>query len=317
MADALPTVLADTPLPAGLHELLDGRVQLAPWESLERDDFSADGVYTFGHPRVDGPLLDRLRGVRVISNFGVGLDHIDVAAAAARGIPVGYTPAILDGATADMGFALLMAAARRLAEGDRFARSPAFTVYRPDRMLGREIHHSTLGIVGLGRIGQQVARRAAGFEMRVLYTDHVPLAEAEAALGVAWRPLETLLAEADYVMLTLPLTKQTRGLIGREQLRQMKRTATLINIARGPIVDTEAITQALQEDWIYAAALDVTDPEPLPRDHPLLSLDNLTITPHLGSATEQTRAAMERLSADNLLAGLRGAPLPCPAAVSL
>jgi glyoxylate reductase len=307
MSSPLPVVLADLPLPERILSLLDGQVELHGWAALDGDEIAAvEGVYTYGHPRVDRRVMDRLPSLRVISNFGVGLDHIDLAEAAARKIPVGSTPGVLDGATADMGFALLMAAARRLAEGERYARGPEFTVYYPGHMLGREVHDATLGIVGLGRIGRQVARRASGFDMRLLYSDVAPNAEAEKKLGVARRSLDELLAEADYVMLTLPLSEQTRGLIGREQLKKMKPTGTLINIARGPIVDTEAITEALRERWIYAAALDVTDPEPLPRDHPLLALDNLTITPHLGSATEQTRDAMARRSVENLLAGLRG-----------
>ncbi len=310
MASPLPVVLADTPLPPLILELLAGQVELLPWHRLDERAEAVQGIYTFGHPTVDRTLLDRLPQVRVISNFGVGVDHIALSEAAARGIPIGYTPGVLDGATADMGFALLMAAARRLAEGERYARGPDFLTYQPDYMLGREVHDSTLGIVGIGRIGRQVARRARGFDMRVLYTDLMPNPEAEQKLNVAWRSLDELLAEADYLILTLPLTSQTRGLIGREQFAQMKPTATLINISRGPIVDTDALTEALEQRRIYAAAVDVTEPEPLPRDHPLLALDNLTITPHLGSATVETRAAMARLSIENLLAGLRGEPLP-------
>jgi glyoxylate reductase len=269
-------------------------------------------VYTYGHPRVDGPLLDRLPGVRVISNYGVGVDHIVLADARQRGIPVGNTPGVLDGATADLGFALLLASARRLVEGDRYARSPEFTVYDPGYMLGREVHSQTLGIVGLGRIGRQVARRALGFDMRVLYFNRKRRPEVEAELGVQYASFSDLLAGSDYVMLTCPLTPETRGLIGREALAQMKPTATLVNIARGPVVDTQALTEALQQGKIAAAALDVTDPEPLPRGHPLLAQANLTIVPHLGSATTQTRQRMAEMSVDNLLAGLAGKPLPTP-----
>lgn len=314
MADAsssLPRVVADLPLPAQITELLAGQVELLPWQTLQlANPGRVDGIYTYGHPTVDRAVLDQLPTVRVISNYGVGLDHIDLAEVAARNIPLGYTPGVLDGATADMGFALLMAAGRRLTEGERYARGPDFLVYEPSFMLGREIHSSTLGIVGLGRIGRQVARRASGFDMRVLYHDLTRQSTAEAELGIEWRTLDELLAEADYVMLTLPLTPQTQGLIGREKFQRMKPTATLVNIARGPIVDTDALTEALTRRQIYAAAVDVTDPEPLPRDHPLLKLDNLTITPHLGSATVETREAMARLSVDNLLAGVRGEPLP-------
>jgi glyoxylate reductase len=269
-----------------------------------------DAIYTYGHPAVGAAMIDRLPGVRVISNFGVGVDHIDVAAAAARGIPVGNTPGILDGATADLAFALLLAAGRRVVEGDRYARGPDFVKYDPTYILGREVHHATLGIIGLGRIGEQVAKRARAFDMAMLYHNRHRKPAAAAALGVRYASLGELLAAADYVVLTVPLTPETRGLIGRAELARMKPTAVLVNAARGPVVDTDALTEALAARTIYAAALDVTDPEPLPRDHPLLRLDNVIITPHLGSATEQTRRRMAEVSVENLLAGLSGRPLP-------
>jgi len=306
----LPRVIADTPLAPAIEALLAGVVEILPWTAAQdgpRSDVVA--LYTYGHPRVDGPLLDRLPGLRIISNYGVGVDHIDLAAAQARRVPVGNTPGILDGATADMGLALLLAAARRLVEGDRYARSPAFTRYDPGYMLGREVHGSTLGIVGLGRIGRQVARRARGFDMRLLYCKRHRDEEAEQSLGLEFAPLEELLAASDFVMLCCPLTDETRGLIGRAALARMKPTAILVNIARGPVVDTAALTEALQARRIYAAALDVTDPEPLPRDHPLLALDNVIIAPHLGSATEQTRQKMAEISVENLRRGLAGLPL--------
>ena len=305
----LPRVIADTPLDPVIEGLLKGKVQVLPWESgrEKREDVAA--LYTYGHPIVDGAMLDRLPGLKVISNYGVGVDHIDLAAAAERKIPVGNTSGILDGATADMGFTLLLAAARRLVEGDRYARSPDFLRYDPGYILGREVHGATLGIIGLGRIGRQIAQRARGFEMTVLYHNRRRNAEAEEALGVRYAEFGELLAAADYVMLSCPLTDETRGLINRAALEQMKPTAILINLARGPVVDTAALTEALQGRRIYAAALDVTDPEPLPRDHPLLSLDNVTIAPHLGSATEQTRTRMAEMSVENLLLGLAGRPL--------
>src|SRR5207248_583300 len=180
----------------------------------------------------------------------------------------------------------------------------------PSYLLGREIHGSTLGVIGLGRIGEQVARRARAFDMTVLYHNRQRRPAAEASLGVRYVSRDELLAPADYVMLPVPLTSETRQLIGRAELARMKPTAILVNIARGPVVDTDALTEALAARRIYAAALDVTDPEPLPRDHPLLRLDNVTIAPHLGSATEQTRRRMAEVSIDNLLAGLAGQPLP-------
>jgi glyoxylate reductase len=304
----LPAVLADLPVSAAVSRLVEGRVTLLPWDAVSAN---VSAIYTYGHPTVDAAILDRLPGVRVVSNFGVGVDHIDVAAATTRGIPVGNTPGILDGATADIAFALLLAAGRRLVEGDRYARGPAFVRYDPSYMLGREIHGSTLGIVGMGRIGSQVARRARGFDMTVLYHNRRRDPNAEETLGVRYAALDELLATADYVVLTLPLTRETTRLIGRAELARMKPTATLVNAARGAVVDTDALTEALAALRIHAAALDVTDPEPLPRDHPLLRLDNVIITPHLGSATEQTRHRMAELSVENLLAGLAGRPLPC------
>ncbi|MFN0054511.1 MAG: 2-hydroxyacid dehydrogenase [Planctomycetales bacterium] len=306
----LPRVIADGPLDATVTQLMQGKIEVLPWEiALRGTTERVDGMYTYGHPRVDGPMLDRLPGVRIISNYGVGVDHIVLADAAARRIPVGNTPGVLDGATADQAFALLLASARRVVEGDRYARSPQFTVYDPGYMLGREVHHATLGIVGLGRIGRQIARRARGFEMKVLYHNRHPRADLAAELDANYATLDELLEQSDFVVLSVPLSAETRGLIGAAQLARMKPTATLINVARGPVVDTAALTAALTEKRILAAALDVTDPEPLPRDHPLLALDNVTIVPHLGSATVQTRQAMAEISVENLLRGLRGEPL--------
>jgi glyoxylate reductase len=303
-----PRVLADLPVSPTVTALLARRVELVPWDAP--GDPRVEAIYTYGHPTVDAAMLDRLPAVRVVSNFGVGVDHIDVAAASARGIPVGNTPEILDGATADLAFALLIAAGRRLVEGDRYARGPDFLRYEPSLMIGREVHHSTLGIIGMGRIGSEVAKRARGFDMTVLYYNRRRRPDVEAALGVCYTPKEELLAAADYVMLTVPLTAETRNLIGRAELARMKPTATLINAARGAVVDKDALTEALATHQLHAAALDVTDPEPLPRDHPLLRLDNVIITPHLGSATEQTRRRMAEVSVENLLAGLEGRPLP-------
>jgi glyoxylate reductase len=311
-------VLADLPVSPTIERLLAGRVELLPWHAAQSAEAqSIAAVYTYGHPRVDAAMLDRLPAVRVISNFGVGVDHIDVSAATARGIAVGNTPGILDGATADLAFALLLAAGRRLVEGDRYARGPNFLHYDPSFIVGREIHGSTLGILGMGRIGEQVARRARAFDMRILYHNRQRRPAVEEALGVRYVPRDELLAAADYVMLTLPLTSQTQRLIGRAELARMKPTAILINASRGAVVDTEALTEALSARTIYAAALDVTEPEPLPRDHPLLRLDNVIITPHLGSATEQTRQRMAEVSIENLLAGLSGRPLPYPVVAAM
>lgn len=306
----LPRVVADGPLTAATLELLDGIVELVPWEVLTQGrDESIEAIYTFGHPKLDGSMMDNVPNIRVISNYGVGVDHIDLADARKRGIPVGNTPGVLDGATADMGLCLMLAAGRRLTEGDRFARSPAFTSYDPGRMLGREIHGAKLGIVGMGRIGYQVARRALGFDMTVRYFNRNRRSHVEQELGVGYASFAQLLDWSDYLMLCVPLTGETLGLIGESELRQLGPTSVLINISRGAVVDTDALTRALREKWIYAAGLDVTEPEPLPREHPLLRLENVVLAPHLGSATAQTRQAMSRLSVENLQAGLAGKPL--------
>jgi glyoxylate reductase len=305
-----PRVIADGPLAPQITERISEYAEILPWQaSLDGSAEPVSGIYTYGHPRVDGAMLDRLPGVRIISNYGVGVDHIMLADAAARKIPVGNTPGVLDGATADLAFALLLASARRVVEGDRYARSPGFTVYDPGYMLGREVHGATIGIVGLGRIGRQIAKRARAFDMTVLYHNRRPRLERDATLEARYVSLDELLKQSDYVVLSVPLSAETRGLIGHAQLALMKTTATLINVARGPIVDTAALTAALSERRILAAALDVTDPEPLPRDHPLLKSDNVIIVPHLGSATVQTRQQMADISIENLLRGLRGEPL--------
>lgn len=310
----LPRVAADGPLDSTVMGLLSDRVELLPWDATDGGMGRVDGLYTYGHPTVDAAMLDRLPGLRVVSNYGVGIDHIDVGAAMDRGIPVGNTPGVLDGATADMGFALLLATARRLVEGDRYARSAAFTRYDPGYMLGREVHGSTLGIVGMGRIGQKLARRAIGFDMTVLYHNRRPRPQVEDELGLRYVGFEELLAESDFVVLCVPLTDRTRGVINASSLKRMKPSAVLINIARGPVVVTDDLFDALRAGTIAAAGLDVTDPEPLPRDHPLLGLENVVLSPHLGSATDRTRLRMAEGSVANLIAGLAGEPLPCPVA---
>jgi glyoxylate reductase len=309
----LPRVVADGPLDDTLVELLSGHVTLLPWEvALDAKSKAIEGIYTYGHPQVDGMMMDRLTGLRVISNYGVGVDHINLRDAEARGVAVGNTPGVLESTTADQGLALLLAAARRIVEGDRHARSAEFVRYNPGFLLGREVHGKTLGVVGFGQIGSRVARRALGFEMTVMYHSRRRRLDLESELGVRPATLDELLSESDFVILCVPLTDATRGLIGTSALARMKPTATLVNLSRGPIVDTTALFNALRDGVIASAALDVTDPEPLPRDHPLLRLPNLVITPHLGSATIETRRKMAEASVANLLAGLRGAPLPHP-----
>jgi lactate dehydrogenase-like 2-hydroxyacid dehydrogenase len=271
---------------------------------------SVEGLYCMLTDAVDGVLLEAGTELRVVSNMAVGVDNIDLAACTARLIPVGNTPDVLTETTADTAFALLLAAARRLGEGRDYVKAGRWRQWEPDLLLGRDVHASTLGIIGLGRVGEAVARRASGFGMRVLYNSRHRNPEAESRLGVIYRTIDELLAEADHVVVATPLTDQTRHLIDGPALDRMKPTATLVNISRGATVDTEALVAALRSGGIGAAGLDVTDPEPLPGDHPLLDLENCFVIPHLGSSSEQTRAAMADLAADNLLAGLAGRRLP-------
>ncbi len=311
---SLPKILLDIPLPDFLLKTLEPHCEILSWSLLDEPDSatpaSVRGIYTYGHDEIGGELLDRLPNLLVVSNFGVGVDHIDVRACAARGIAVGNTPGAVDGVTADMTMALLLAAARNVVTGDRFARSPGFTRYDPSELPGLEVHGSTLGIIGMGRIGKEVARRARGFDMRILYHNRNRDLESEEALAVEYSEFDSLLREAHFVSLNVPLTEETEGLIGESELRLMRKDSILINTARGPVVDSAALHTALTEGWIAGAALDVTEPEPLPRDHPLLELTNLVLTPHTGSATLRSRLRMGEMARDNLVAGLEERALP-------
>jgi glyoxylate reductase len=273
-----------------------------------------EGVLTLLTDRVDDEFLDRAGpGLRVVSNFAVGFDNVDVPACTARGVAVGNTPGVLTETTADLAFGLLMAAARRIAEGDRYVRGGKWKTWGPMLLLGPDVHGSTIGIVGFGRIGQAVASRARGFGMRVLYHDlHRADAAVEAEFGATFMPLQELLPASDFVSLHVNLSEQTRGLINAERLGWMKPTAILVNTSRGPVVDQQALYEALRDGVIAGAALDVTDPEPLPADDPLLSLEHCLVVPHIASASRPTRGKMAEMAAANLLAGLRGERLPTP-----
>ena len=265
-----------------------------------------DGALTLLTDRIDGPLLERHPSLRVISNFAVGYDNIDVDAATARRVLICHTPGVLTNATADHTWALLLAAARRIPESIEYVRSGCWQTWGPLLLLGQEISGATLGIVGLGRIGKKVARRARGFDMRVLAYD--PYEDEAFARGqqIEYVPLATLLRDSDFVTLHVTLTPETHHLIGHDELELMKPTAILVNASRGPVIDTEALVGALRDGTILAAALDVTDPEPLPADHPLVSMPNCIVVPHTASATVQTRDRMAELAARNLIAGLKG-----------
>jgi len=285
-----------------------------PRADLLREIEGCDGVLTLLTDKVDDEFLDRAGPqLKVVSNFAVGFDNIDVAACTRRGIPAGNTPGVLTETTADLAWALLMAAARRLPEGDSYVRAGKWKTWGPMLLMGPDVHGATLGIVGFGRIGQAVARRAKGFGMRILYHDpHRVSPAVEAEYGAEYRTLEGILPESDFLTLHVDLRPQTRGLINAERLGWMKPTAILVNTSRGPVVDSMALAEALKSGGIAAAALDVTDPEPIPVDHPLVGLDNCLIVPHIASASRATRGKMAQMAAANLLAGVRGQRLPTP-----
>lgn len=281
-----------------------------PREVMMREVVEAEGLLCLLTDQVDAEIINAAPRLRVISNYAVGYDNIDVPAATARGIPVGNTPGVLTDTTADLAFALIMSTARQIAASDKFTRAGKWKTWGPMLFLGQDVHHAILGIVGMGRIGQEVARRARGFAMRILYHDPVARPHAEAELGAERVDLDTLLRESDFVTIHTPLTPETHHVIGEREFALMKPTAILINTSRGPTVDQKALYQALRDKRIWGVGLDVFEVEPIAPDDPLLSLDNVVVVPHIGSASYATRGKMARMAADNLLAGLRGEPLP-------
>lgn len=282
-----------------------------PYETIIERGRGAQGLLTLLSDRIDGALMDAIGPqLKVIAQYAVGFDNIDAAAATARGIPVGNTPGVLTETTADFAWALLMAAGRRVAEGDRYTRAGHWKTWGPSILLGRDVFGATLGIIGFGRIGQAVARRAKGFGMRILYYDTERIPKAEAKLGAQYAPFETVLGEADYITLHTALTAETRHLIGTSQFGLMKPTAVLVNTSRGPVVDEAALYHALSTGQIASAGLDVTEIEPLPMDSPLLRLENVILAPHIASASVQSRDKMATMAAENIAAGLAGQKLP-------
>ena len=271
----------------------------------------ADVVYTLPANPVSGDAIRGARNLRLIATMGTGYDNIDVGAAKERGIPVTFAPGILDETTADGVFALLLATARRLGEAERFVRAGKFRGWTPTMFLGRDVHHATLGVVGMGRIGRALSRRAKGFAMRILYTDARRNEDAERELGATFVPLDQLLRESDVVTLHVPLLPETRHLIDAAALRKMKRTAILINSSRGPVVDEKALAEALREGVIAGAGLDVYEREPSVEPS-LLALENVVLLPHIASASEATRTRMAVRATENILAFLDGKPLLDP-----
>jgi glyoxylate reductase len=277
-----------------------------PRDVVLREVADIEGLLCLLTDRIDEELLNAAPRLRVVSQMAVGVDNIDVAACTRRGIPVGNTPGVLTETTADLAWALLMATARRIVEAEAYTRSGAWQTWEPMGLLGRDVHGATLGIIGLGPIGAAVARRARGFDMRILYFSRHRKLELEAELGLEYHPMDELLREADFVSLHCALTPETRHLIGARELALMKPTGILINTTRGPVVDQAALAAALKEGKIAAAGLDVFEKEPVPLDDPILALPNVVALPHIGSASVATRGRMARMAADNLLAALSG-----------
>ena len=315
-----PTVLITRRIPAPLVERIAADCSVRYWDSndtLGRAELLAqaagvDGIYCLIPDRIDAEVLDAAGpSLRVVSTMSVGVDHIDVAVCKSRNVVIGHTPDVLTETTADLTLALMLATTRRLPEAMAAVRDGSWGTWHPFWMTGIDLYGSTVGIVGLGRIGVAVARRLHGFGCTVLYTGRRPNEEHAAEAQASFRTLDDLLAESDIVTLHCPLTAETRHLIDAVALGKMMRTALLINTSRGPVVDQDALYAALADGTIAAAGLDVTTPEPLPTDHPLLTLPNCVVLPHIGSATVATRQRMAAIAADNLIAGVLGRSLPC------
>ncbi len=311
-----PAVFLTRRIPEQARALLDAAADVRAWDREEppvpRDVLydavaEAEGLYCLLTDAVNAELLAAAPRLRAVSTMAVGYDNIDVAACTRRGIPVCNTPGVLTEATADLAFALLMAAARRVPEAERYLREGRWRTWSPMLLAGQDVHGRTIGIVGAGRIGQAVGARARGFGMEVLYTARSPKPDFEAACQARrCASLDELLAAADFVTLHAPLTPETRHMIGGRELARMKPTAVLVNTARGPLVDEAALQRALAEERIWAAGLDVFEREPATPEHPLLRLPNVVTLPHIGSATVATRTAMAVLAAENLVAALQG-----------
>ena len=267
------------------------------YEELKTEAQNAHALWTMLSDTIDRNLIENTPNLEVISNLAVGYNNIDVEAAKERGIVVTNTPGVLTETTADLAFSLLMATARRVTEAERNLRDGQWKSWTPMQLTGMDVYGATLGIIGMGRIGEAVARRAKGFDMNVLYHNRTRKIDAEENYGFTYADLDTLLKESDFIVLLTPLTPETKGMIGERELNQMKETAAIINVARGGIIDENALYEALTTNKIWAAGLDVFEVEPVPLDHPLLTLPNVTVLPHIGSASIQTRLAMMQMNA--------------------
>jgi glyoxylate reductase len=294
------------------YGIWDSEDQPTPRDVLLREAANADGVLAMLADRIDIEFLDAAPRCRVVANMAVGYDNADVPALTRRGVLLTNTPGVLTETTADLAWALLMASGRRIVEGQKLIEAGRWKSWSPMFMVGQDIYGATLGIVGAGRIGSAVARRAAGFNMRVLYHNRRPSAELEAQTGAQYRALDELLREADFVVVLVPLTTETRGMFGAREFALMKPTAVFVNVARGPIVKELDLVAALRQGRPGAAGLDVFEHEPIGADHPLLALPNVTAVPHIGSATVATRTRMATTAATNLVAALTGQPVPNP-----
>jgi glyoxylate reductase len=312
--EGLPSVFVTRQIPKAGLSLLRGCAQVKVWEGelppprevLLEEARAADGLLTLLTDTIDAELMDAAPRLRVVSNYAIGYDNIDVPAATERGIVVCNTPGILTDTTADFAFTLMACVARRVMEAEKYVRAGRWKTWGPMLCLGYDLHGATLGLVGLGRIGAAVAKRARGFEMRLLYYDVNRQPSLEQELGLVFTDLETLLSESDFISLHTPLTSETYHMIGAEQFGLMKETAIFVNTSRGQVVDQAALYDALLSGSIAGAGLDVTDPEPIDPDDPLLELDNCLVVPHIASASIATRTLMATMAAENLVAGLQG-----------
>ena len=316
-----PKVYVTRKVPEQALEILRSVAEVSVWDREDvppprqvilRELAQADGVFSLLTDRIDAEVMAAAPRLKVISNFAVGFDNVDIPAATKRGIVVTHTPDVLTETVADFTVCLMLAAARRLVEADRYMRDGKWKTWEPLLLAGQDIHHATLGLIGLGRIGAAVARRAQGFGMQVLYYDVVRREDLERSLSITHRSLDDVLRDSDVISVHVPLSEQTRHLIGRAQFALMKNTAVFVNTSRGPVVDQAALTQALASRRIFAAGIDVFEQEPVSPDDPLLKLDNVIVVPHIASASIPTRIRMATLAAENLVAVLQGKRPPNP-----